>query len=807
MTATKRTITSKKLSAARLVCMGTLVRTAFTLVAILLPFQQAFGANDRYYVAKIQPSDVAPNTTTNYNVSVTNNILSGPSHFLRQVILTVPSAFTITGPVTVQAPPAAPLPWKATVSGNTITVISGSVSDASVAAGQGITITVPAKAPALSGACPKTDSYTWGISASQVVGGGTGNAYLQTPGDSDPVVTVSCDTLTNLNLTISPDAFKTTDTGVLFTLTATLTKVVGGFGIGGETIAFTVGGQPAPCQSTPITGSNGVATCSYDLLPNVLLPPPGPYFCQATFAGDSALGLGSSTSPVVDLSINSTGTGLLVSPETGAYGGSVNLSATLTASGSNLSGKTVNFALGATSVGSGTTNSSGVATVPNVSLVLGGVPIPPGIWDGEIIATFAGDATYAAANGSAALTVGLIAPTITWANPKDIVYGTPLSDTQLNATASVLGTFAYSPAAGIVLNAGLTQTLSVTFTPTDLKTYSTATASVFINVTKANPIPSISPYNVPYNGAAHTATGTVVGVLGETLATATNLALGSTTHTNAGDYPSDAWTFTDVTGNYNNASGTVHDVITKANATIVVTPYSVTYDGSAHTATGTATGVPSGSLSGLVLSGTTHTNAGDYPSDAWTFTDVTGNYNNTSGTVHDAIAKATAIIVVTPYSVTYDGNLHTATGAATGVGGANLSAFLNLSGTAHTAVGTYLSDTWSFAGGNNYNNAGGTVSDTITGADQTITFTSMIVTAATTAPGLTVTFTTSTPGVCSVTQVLGSDNVTPVTPGQATVTLVSGQTNWSLCKVQANQNGAGTNYNPALQVTGTLTTQ
>src|SRR5205809_4507977 len=38
---------------------------------------------------------------------------------------------------------------------------------------------------------------------------------------------------------------------------------------------------------------------------------------------------------------------------------------------------------------------------------------------------------------------------------------------QLNATATVTGTFAYTPAAGTVLSAGSGQMLSVTFTPTD----------------------------------------------------------------------------------------------------------------------------------------------------------------------------------------------------------------------------------------------------------------------------------------------------------------------------------------------------
>src|SRR5215467_12242353 len=102
-------------------------------------------------------------------------------------------------------------------------------------------------------------------------------------------------------------------------------------------------------------------------------------------------------------------------------------------------------------------------------------------------------------------------------------------------------------------------------------------------------------------------------------------------HTSAGDYASDPWTFTDVTGNYNNASGTVHDVIGKADATISVTPYSVTYDGNAHSATGTAKGVKGEDLSsGLDLSGTTHINAGDYTADPWTFTSPNGNYNDDS---------------------------------------------------------------------------------------------------------------------------------------------------------------------------------
>ena len=77
---------------------------------------------------------------------------------------------------------------------------------------------------------------------------------------------------------------------------------------------------------------------------------------------------------------------------------------------------------------------------------------------------------------------GLITPTITWSNPASITYGTALSGAQLNATANVPGSFAYSPAAGTLLSVGA-HTLSTTFTPTDTTHYTTATKSVSITVT------------------------------------------------------------------------------------------------------------------------------------------------------------------------------------------------------------------------------------------------------------------------------------------------------------------------------------
>jgi Beta-propeller repeat len=72
-------------------------------------------------------------------------------------------------------------------------------------------------------------------------------------------------------------------------------------------------------------------------------------------------------------------------------------------------------------------------------------------------------------------------PTVTWGSPQSITYGTPLSSTQLNATASVPGTFSYSPAAGTVIGPGQ-QTLSATFTPANPALYSSVTRTTNINV-------------------------------------------------------------------------------------------------------------------------------------------------------------------------------------------------------------------------------------------------------------------------------------------------------------------------------------
>ncbi len=107
-----------------------------------------------------------------------------------------------------------------------------------------------------------------------------------------------------------------------------------------------------------------------------------------------------------------------------------------------------------TTLGTATTDANGVASLSGVSLG----SLPAGTYPGAVSASFGGDASDAASTGSGDLSIAQATPTVTWATPADITQGQALGAAQLDATASVPGTFAYSPPAGTVLPAGTGQT-------------------------------------------------------------------------------------------------------------------------------------------------------------------------------------------------------------------------------------------------------------------------------------------------------------------------------------------------------------
>jgi MYXO-CTERM domain-containing protein len=107
---------------------------------------------------------------------------------------------------------------------------------------------------------------------------------------------------------------------------------------------------------------------------------------------------------------------------------------------------------------------------------------------------------------------------ITWPTPAAVPYGTPLSATQLDATATVAssgnpvpGTYVYTPAAGTILNTG-TNTLNVAFTPTDTTSYNPATGTTTLVVTQDTTTTTLtSSVNPSVVSQSVTFTATVTG--------------------------------------------------------------------------------------------------------------------------------------------------------------------------------------------------------------------------------------------------------------------------------------------------------
>jgi hypothetical protein len=92
---------------------------------------------------------------------------------------------------------------------------------------------------------------------------------------------------------------------------------------------------------------------------------------------------------------------------------------------------------------------------------------------------------YTTATDSVTLTVNKATPVIDWPTPAPITYGTAVGPTQQDATSTVAGTFKYAQPAGWKPTVG-THTMTVTFTPTDITDYKTATASVVLTVNPAS---------------------------------------------------------------------------------------------------------------------------------------------------------------------------------------------------------------------------------------------------------------------------------------------------------------------------------
>jgi len=290
--------------------------------------------------------------------------------------------------------------------------------------------------------------------------------------------------------------------------------------------------------------------------------------------------------------------------------------------------------------------------------------------------------------------------TITFTAPTGKTYGD--ADFNPGATASSSLAVSYSSSTTSVCtivsgNVHIVAAGSCTVTASqagDANYYAASDVTRTFSIDKADAdCSSIAGYSVTYDASAHTATGTCEGV--GTDGTLAGLDLSGTTHTNAGDYSGDAWTFTDTSGNYNDTSGTVDDFIDEAEADCSsIAGYDDVYDGQAHGASGSCTGVEDEVLAGLDL-GDTFTNVPGGTAE-WAFTDVTGNYNDDSGSVEIVISKAELTVKADNKAKDYDGSAFTAltrtiTGFASGEGESVITGSVTYGGTAVGAVnaGTY----------------------------------------------------------------------------------------------------------------------
>jgi sugar lactone lactonase YvrE len=269
-------------------------------------------------------------------------------------------------------------------------------------------------------------------------------------------ITVSTGTLATANysflyvngaLTVQPanqSALTLTTTSPLTFGQSEILKATGG-STGGLVTYSLVAGSSCTLSGAQLTATSGTGACQV----------------TATMAGNSNYNpVTSAPANTVTLTKASQTINFTTNPPaTAAYNSIFTVAATST------SGGAVNFTIAGSCTNSGAT-----------------FTMTSGAGSCSVIANQAGNANYAAAaQNTKSVTASLAAPVVTWLAPPAIVYGYPLTANQLDATASVAGSFAYTPALGTVLGIG-TQTLSVTFTPTNSADYSSVTTTVHLTV-------------------------------------------------------------------------------------------------------------------------------------------------------------------------------------------------------------------------------------------------------------------------------------------------------------------------------------
>jgi sugar lactone lactonase YvrE len=422
------------------------------------------------------------------------------------------------------------------------------------------------------------------------------------PSASSPPVIVNVAATTTTTLSAVPT---TLTVGQTLTLTATVKASAGITPTG--TVTFLNG---TASLGTGTLNSSGVATL-------VLTPPVGVYSITASYAG-TQLDLASVSSPPIAVTVNAivTTTTLTANPTTLNVGQTLTLTATVAAASGAAPTGTVTFLNGTATLGTGTLNASGVAT-----LVL-----TPAVGTYSITASYGGSSTDAASVSSPPITVTVnpaVTTTTLIATPTTLYAGRTLTLTAtvtagsgstptgtvtfLNGAASLgTGTLNAAGVAALVLTpplgvysitaayGGTTDDApSVSSPPITVNVDYPATATVLTASPDPSPVENNVTFTATVSSSAGTPTGTVsfydgtvllgTSTLESGVATYSTSALTVGSHNITAQYPG-------VAGFAASTSSVVVEVITPPAFSISASPASLSvYTGEAATYTVTVT--------------------------------------------------------------------------------------------------------------------------------------------------------------------------------------------------------------------------
>ena len=478
--------------------------------------------------------------------------------------------------------------------------------------------------------------------------------------------------------------------------------------------------ESANCSSGTVLGTDTLNSSNQIAHVTTSTLTAGSHNVIACYAGDSNYAASSgTTTQTVNAAAPTT---LAASAAAGTYGGAVNLSATLkkTSDSSAVSGKTITFTLNGASVGTATTDASGVATKSNVSLSgINAGTYSPGANSG-VAASFAGDSGFQSSNGTSSLTVTKATLTVT-AEDKQKTYG----DANPSFTASYTG-FVNSETSGVLTGApGLTSTATAasaagTYTITaaagtlSATNYSFAFVNGTLTVDKAVLTVKANDKTKTYGDQNPSFDAAISGFKnGEVLATSgvtgsADLTTSATQSSPVGGYDINAAQGTLAAANYSFTffKGTL--TVTKATLTVTAADRSKVYGTANPSLTGalayTITGFVNGDAAGVVTgvpalstSATASSNVGTYPitvdvsgmsATNYSFTPVSGTLTVTKAAL-TVTANNAAKIYGQPnpaFAASYSGFV---LGQTLGTSGVTGTPSLTTAATAASPVGSY----------------------------------------------------------------------------------------------------------------------